>query len=101
MKAITIREYSWNEDKEKEIWGPLGTLVHETDESEDYEINACKLFNNEGSYTLISANGCSCWDGDWEGWTDLSLEELQKLGDSWAKDTRAEKAMGEYIQENF
>lgn len=104
MKPIEIREYSYSsyDKKEEEIWQPLGDLVISFDESEDYEVNEARLYKKGTKYTLITANGCSCWDGDWEGWTNISKTELRKLGASWAKDySAAEKKIGEWIKENI
>lgn len=100
MRAISIRE-DWGGDR-KEEWDDLGIEVVKFNESADYEENETALYNKDGKYTLLAANGCSCWDGEWEGWTDLTIEELKKLGDSWAKDWgQAEKKIGEYIQGTF
>lgn len=99
MKAITI--YSLWDDNDEKI-KELGELVVEIDESEDYEQDASRLYKKGRKYTLLDSNGCSCWDGDWEGWTDLTLTELRKLGKSWAKDEySSSKAMGEWIKENM
>lgn len=80
----------------------LGELVIDFDESEVYEENETKLFKKGTKYTLISANGCSCWGGDWEGWTNLNKKELRTLGESWSKDWgKAEKAIGNWIKDNI
>jgi predicted AlkP superfamily pyrophosphatase or phosphodiesterase len=94
MKPLSIREYT---DEFKE----LGEPIHETDSHPDWEQNATKLFKNGTKYTLIASNGCSCWDGDWEGWTNINKTELRKLGIAWSKDWGiAEKEMGEWIKES-
>ena len=100
MKAKTFYEYSYpvNDDS----WEDLGKLVVEFDESEAYEQNATKLFKNGTKYTLLASNGCSCWDGNWEGWTEVTKTELKKLGEAWSKDYgKAEKNIGEWIVENI
>lgn len=99
MKAITgfHPEYA----KDGYDFSLLGTLVHEVDESGGYDTDDAKLFKNQRKYTLISGTGCSCWDGDYEGWTDLTLAELRKLGKSWTKDYGASAALGEWITKNL
>jgi hypothetical protein len=100
MKAVTNFHPEYG--KEGYDFSLLGELVHEIDESESYEEDEAKLFKNQRKYTLIAASGCSCWDGDWEGWTDLTKTELKKLGVSWSKDEYgASKSMGEWITENI
>jgi hypothetical protein len=79
----------------------LGEVVHEVDESEPYEEDEAKLLKNQRKYALIQASGCSCWDGDWGGWTDLTKPEVRKLGETWSKSYGAEKVMGEWIRDNF
>lgn len=97
MKPLEIRS-SWDNDAFKD----LGTLIVEFDESEAYEENETKLFKKGTKYTLIAANGCSCWDGDWEGWTNVSKTELRKLCIAWSKGWgAAEKEMGKWIKENI
>lgn len=81
----------------------LGRKVKHIDQSEAYEEDeAVLLINKQDKYTLLSATGCSCWDGDWEGWADLSRAQVKKLGKSWAKDTYgASKILGQWITENL
>ena len=99
MKAKTFYEYSYPENDDS--WEDLGKLVVEFDESEAYEQNATKLFKKGTKYTLLASDGCSCWDGNWEGWTEVTKTELKKLGEAWSKDySRAEKNIGEWIVEN-
>ena len=79
----------------------LGELIYEIDESAAYEEDEAKLLKKGETYTLIQATGCSCWDGDWEGWTDLTPPELKQLAVTWLKGYGAEKVMGAYINENL
>lgn len=77
MKAITHRhQWSSGTTEEQEKSALFGTLLFEADESESYEVETAELFKaNDGSYNLLEANGCSCWDGDYEGW-NMTLAEL-------------------------
>lgn len=81
----------------------LGRKVKHIDESEAYEEDeAMLLVNRDGKYTIITASGCSCWDGDWGGWTDLTAAQVKKLGKSWVKDVYgATSTLGKWITENF
>lgn len=79
----------------------LGEIIHEVNESEPYEEDEAKLLKNRSRYSLIQATGCSCWDGDWEGWTDLTKAEVRKLGKSWANGYGASKTLGKWIEANF
>lgn len=86
----TKRGYSFRE---------FGRKVKHIDESEAYEEDeAILLRNRDGKYTLLAATGCSCWDGDWEGWTNISVAELIKLGKAWAKDYGAAGTLGKWIE---
>jgi len=97
MKAITLYGYGYKDEE----WD-IGELVKEIDESGSYEQDASLLFKKGRKYTLLDSNGCSCWDGDWEGWTDLTLTELRKLGQAWAKNEYgSSKSMGKWINENL
>lgn len=98
MKAIN--NYHPPYEKNGYDYSLLGDLVHEVDESAAYEEDEAKLFKNQRKYALIQATGCSCWNGDWEGWADLTKPELRKLGVSWSKEYGAAKVMGEWIKEN-
>lgn len=100
MKALS--NYHPQYSKDGYDFSLLGVVVHEVDESEAYEEDEAKLLRNQRKYTMIAATGCSCWDGDWEGWTDLTKAEVRKLGESWSKDGYgATKTLGEWIKENF
>lgn len=112
MKAVSNYHppYEWNlkpEEKEKRTlvgsydFTEYGKLVHHIDESESYAEDETVLLKKGRYYTLLTATGCSCWDGDWEGWTDLTLTELRKLGSSWEKDWGSAGSMGKWINENL
>lgn len=97
MKTITVRQ--WNNDGR---WEELGEEVHEEDTQPSWEQDAARLFKRGRKFTLIASSGCSCWDGEWEGWTDITLTELRKLGEAWSKDWGgATKLMGEWIKKNY
>jgi hypothetical protein len=81
----------------------FGRRVKYVDESASYEEDeAMLLLNKNGRYTMLLATGCSCWDGDWEGWADLTLAETRKLGRAWLKDNYgASSSLGKWITENL
>ena len=96
MKAVSNYHPGYQND-----FSEYGATIYEVDESEPYEEDEAALIEQDGLYTLIQATGCSCWDGDWEGWTDLTLDELVKVAHSWTTGYGAEKVMGQYILENY
>lgn len=80
MTDVTYR-HSWadNQTVAEEMAEKFGTLLVEHDTSEPYETEESLLFKNDkGEYVWLSANGCSCWDGDYDGWV-LDKDELLKL----------------------
>lgn len=82
MKDVTFR-HSWNANQtiEQEMEEKFGTLLVEHDTSEDYQVERSLLFSKNGrEYVWLSANGCSCWDGDYDGWV-LTEDELRKLAE--------------------
>ena len=52
-------------------------LIAEIDESEPYEVDQTLIFfdKNRELFLLVTASGCSCWDGDCE------IEEYNSLDD--------------------
>lgn len=81
MKAIAFQHH-WGENltEEQEMAQKFGELVHEEDHSEAYEVEKALLFYNGKHYFFLEANGCSCWDGDYDGWQFTKTELLK-----WAK----------------
>lgn len=108
MKPVTYRR-NWGSDltEEEELTELFGELKFEANESEPYEMNASSLFYSKKTrkYTWIDANGCSCWDGDWDGW-EMNKKEMFALADKLvanAKDYRkyAEDVVAEWIVKNI
>lgn len=108
MKAVEYRR-NWGSDRtaEEDMSDKFGKLLVTYDTSEPYEEETSSLFYDEEAdeYTWIDSNGCSCWDGDYEGWT-LEKSELLTLADkavenrySW-RDT-ARYLVGAWIKENI
>lgn len=97
MKAITIHS---NLDD-------YGDLLHEVDQAgNNYEVDEAKLYLKDGRYTYLQASGCSCWEGDYEGWTDVVRGDLLRMAATWAKGwtregyNNTESLMGKWILEN-
>lgn len=65
-----------------------GKLVFSVDNSEDYDVDEGRVYFNGRRYTVLFAEGCSCWDGDWGGWTDLTKTELTALAKRWTSKDR-------------
>lgn len=58
----------------------LETLIAKVDESESYEVDSTEIWKTkDGSYVLITASGCSCWDGDFDR-EDYKTLELLAVG---------------------
>jgi hypothetical protein len=87
--------------KDGQDFSLLGELIHSEDANQAYGHDEARLFKQGRRYNLIAATGCSCWDGEWEGWGNLTLAELRKLGKSWAGDGGSPGLMGEYILESL
>lgn len=117
MQAVNrfVPEYAWDKPDEGSIWDerefePYGVVVHAIDASEGYDVDQAVVLKkgNRRAFTVLFANGCSCWNGDYEGWTNLSKAELKKLADTWAKPTPedyqykyAEAEIGRWLKENW
>lgn len=107
MKSVTYRrDWGSNTSEAEEMEEKFGKLLVEFDKSEPYETEVSSLFYNKKTrkYTWIDANGCSCWDGDWDGW-ELTKTELKQLAEkavanrySW-RDT-AEYLVGAWVMEH-
>jgi len=56
------------------------------DESEPYEVDRCGIFYDDKTkdFVVMTATGCSCWDGDYEEGHFATLDDVEKslLGDS-------------------
>lgn len=79
MKAIEYRR-NWSSDKidEKEKTEKFGKLLHGV--YAPYEIEDAELYFDGKYYYFLEANGCSCWEGDWDGWQFTKTEVIK-----WAK----------------
>jgi hypothetical protein len=82
MKALTYHHnWSTNMTADEEMAAEFGTLLHEVDTSEGYDTELARLHKSpDGRFNLLEANGCSCWDGDYDGWSFTKTELLK-----WAK----------------
>lgn len=107
MRSVTYR-HSWVTDlnAEDEMADKFGKLLISYDTSEPYEQETSDLFINEkGLYTWIDSNGCSCWDGDYEGW-ELTYEELDALSqktfdNKWTDRDQADYLVAKWARENI
>lgn len=99
MKPIKYqRNWGAKQTEEEEMAEKFGILVHEVDESAEYDEDKGKLFRKGRKYNVIFTSGCSCWAGDWEGWGNLTLTELRKLAKTWIDSGYgSEKVMGNYV----
>lgn len=79
MKTVSYK-HSWGSklNKPEEMVKLFGTLLVEEDTSNGYDTETSHLFKKGTKYVWIDANGCSCWEGDYDGW-ELTKSELKKL----------------------
>lgn len=105
MKPINF-EQDWTKDGND--FTLLGKEVITIDLSEAYNTDIARVYKQGNKFTTLFGNGCSCWDGRYEGWTNLTKPELKKLATRWASpnynDHRynyAEAALGRWLLENW
>ena len=85
----------------EEIAKKFGELIHSEDESAMYEYDEVELYKLDDTYTLIEGTGCSCWDGTWQGYTLLSVEDLLKITKDNKYQRTAEEKMHSWIITNI
>jgi len=97
MKAVSYK-HSWstNETEEQEMASLFGALLVEHDTSESYEQESAHLFKKGTKYFWISSNGCSCWEGDYDGW-ELGKIELKKLAQKNLKNRHGQRDTADFL----
>lgn len=55
----------------------LTTFLTGVDESEAYEVDYTEIWTTNDGYALVTASGCSCWDGDYNMTTYSTLDALE------------------------
>ena len=81
MKSVTFRwAYGEEMSEGEQMTRKFGELLQDEDHSQAYDVERAMLFFNGEHYFMLEANGCSCWDGDYDGW-QFTKRELLK----WAK----------------
>ena len=106
MKPVTFK-HSWgaNQTEEQEMEQKFGVLLTDFETSEPYETERSLLFKKGTKYIWLGANGCSCWEGDYDGW-ELSKPDLKKLAlKTWEtrydwRDT-ADALVAKWVMENL
>jgi hypothetical protein len=54
--------------------------VAAVDESESYEVDVSEIWRKpDDTFLLVTASGCSCWEGDYEVQEFESLDELENI----------------------
>lgn len=104
MKAVDYK-HSWsnNRSESEEMSDLFGTLLADYDTSDAYETEVSYLFKKGSKYTWIDGNGCSCWEGDYEGW-ELTESELMKLADKTLQANyrgTAQVLIAKWVKENL
>lgn len=103
MRAINYQR-NWNSklSAEEELELMFGKLLIESDESEAYEQDGAMLFKKGRKYYYLQSNGCSCWDGDWDGF-ELTLPELRKWAAAKSEDgyEKAAIEVARFVKENL
>jgi hypothetical protein len=107
MKAIEyMHSYGSKLSREEEMAKKFGELLHTEDTADSYEVAESHLYKKGDRYNWLMANGCSCWDGYYDGWS-LTERELKKLALARSKDEDGyygpshEKLMAVWINENI
>jgi hypothetical protein len=103
MKSIAYNHH-WNSElsQEQEMIKLFGTELDFENNADSYETNEAYLFQKGDKYFYLSANGCSCWDGDYDGWQFTKLELLK-----WAKENAAndyedsDQLLAQWIMDNI
>src|SRR5690349_17681966 len=54
-----------------------GDLIAIVDESEAFDVDIVELWKKGDTYFLLTASGCSCWEGEFETRQYKSLDDLQ------------------------
>lgn len=69
-------------ERKKEI-----TILSEVDEADSYEVDECYIALDPitNRFALITASGCSCWDGDFE---EEQFDSIDQIADTLLKDER-------------
>lgn len=91
MKATSAR-YGWDEDLSE-----YGELVREIDGGDGWDVDIARLYKKGRKYSVLMATGCSCFDGEYEGWTELTKAELVSLANKWKDAFGAERRLGSWI----
>lgn len=53
------------------------TFLAGLDESAAYEIDVTEIWRkDDGTFALLTASGCSCWDGDYDEESYATLDDL-------------------------
>lgn len=54
--------------------------IADIDESEPYEVDVSEIWRKpDGTFVLVTASGCSCWEGDYETQEFESLDDLENM----------------------
>lgn len=99
MKSVTYRhDWGSNLNENEEMAELFGKVLVDHDTSEPYEQETSTLFYNPKTrkYTWIDSNGCSCWDGDYDGW-ELTKTELVELARKKVDDKGRYRDDAEYL----
>jgi hypothetical protein len=100
MKAVSNIHPSYTKSGRERFPTEYGRKLKSIDESADYDVDEAVLFKaRDGLYTYLRATGCSCWDGDYEGWAELTTVELKTMAEGWVKSSYqdTELSMGKWV----
>ena len=93
-------------DIPNENWKLLACI----DESESYEVDVSEIYLNTKTkkFILVTASGCSCWDGEYEDEEYSSLNDIKKYllsrddrGYSYNPSVRGAIELVEMAKENY
>lgn len=65
------------------------TVIASVDESEGYDVDKAEIrLAEDGSFVLATAEGCSCWDDDWDEESYATYADLEAALSLWGKERK-------------
>jgi hypothetical protein len=90
QEASTMQSAIFSDGSSYRESTPQGwTLIAAIDESQPYEVDVTEIFRTSEGFALVTASGCSCWDGAYQVETFITLEGLGESIDVHSTTDRA------------
>jgi hypothetical protein len=72
LESGIFYESAWTGNKLPEGY----TLIAAIDESASYEVDITEVYRTPTGFAIVTASGCSCWDGDYDEKAYATLDEV-------------------------